>query len=115
MRRSHQGAACIATKAIWARPAAVMLAASLILLAGCGSSLPPFVRTIDKKYQPYWSLETTISIVEVCYNRLTTTPEAVKRLAEEVCVEQGEPAVCVDHRILQCSLVRPVGAIFVCR
>ncbi len=104
----------MATKANRAHPAAAMWAASLILLAGCGTSLPPFVQTVGK-YKPDLNSEITITTIEVCYNKSTTTPEAVKRLANHACPKEGTHAAFDRHRILQCSLLYPVSAIFVCR
>jgi hypothetical protein len=104
----------MATKAILMCLATAMWAAPLILLTGCGSSLPPFVQTIGA-YKPNLNSEKTITTIEVCYNKLTSTPEAVKQLAENACIEEGTQAVFHDQRILQCPLLYPVSAIFQCR
>ncbi len=104
----------MAEKAVRVRPPAAMWAASLILLTGCGAPMAPYVLAVGEQH-PDWRLEAKITTVEVCYNRLTTTPEAVKQLAEDVCVEQDAHAEFVRHDNLRCSLVQPVSAIFVCR
>ena len=92
-----------------------MWTASLVLLVGCELSLAPYVDHVDTNIQMGWRSEATFTAVEVCYNSLTTTPESVRRLAEDACVNKGAQAVFADHRTLQCSLSRPVSAIFVCR
>ena len=104
----------MATGAFRGRRAAAMWAASLMLLAGCGILLAPFVQTV-REHRPDPRSETTITTVSVCYNRATTTPEAVRGLAEDVCAKQGAQAVFSEHRVLRCFLLQPVSAIFMCR
>lgn len=104
----------MATKALRARPAAAMAAAVLLGLVGCGSSLPPFVQAV-KAFQPDERPETSITTVEVCYNRATTSPEAVKKLAEEICDKKGTHATFVEHRVMRCPLLQPASANFECR
>ncbi len=99
------GAERKATRAVKSRLAAKMWAVSLLLLAGCGPLPPRIVHNVD-------ALGTTF---EVCYNRLTATPEAVTRLAKIACDKKGAQAQFVDSRILRCSLLLPVSAIFKCR
>ena len=103
------------TKAIRVYQEAAIWTASLILLVGCELSLAPYVDHVDKNMRMGWRSEATFTVVEVCYNRSTTTPEAVRRLAEDVCIEEGAGAAFADHRNFHCSLSRPVSAIFVCR
>ena len=92
-----------------------MWTASLILLVSCELPMAPYVDRVDSNTRMNWHSEATFTAVEVCYNRSTTTPESVRRLAEDVCIKEGAQAVFADHRTLQCSLSRPVSAIFVCR
>ena len=94
-----------------------MWTASLFLLVGCESSLAPYVYHVNPNIRMSWHSEATFTSVEVCYNRSTTTLEAVRRLAQDACIKKGEGAEAVfgDHRNLQCSLSRPVSAIFFCR
>ena len=104
----------MAEKTVRVRPLAAMWAVSLILLTGCEASLAPYVREVsEQKFD--WRSKATITTVEACYNRLKTTPEALKQLAEDVCVEHDAHAEFVKHYYLRCSLVQPVSAIFVCR
>ena len=105
------------TKKLRVYQGAAMWAASLFLLVSCESSLAPYVHHVNPNTRTGWQSETTFTSVEVCYNRLTTTPEAVRHLAEDVCIKEGEgaQAVFADDRKLQCSLSRPVSAIFLCR
>ena len=103
------------TKVIRVYQRAAMWTGSLILLVGCELSLAPYVDHVDSNIRMGWHSEATFTAVEVCYNRSTTTPDAVRSLAEDVCIKEGLQAVFADHRNLQCSLSRPVSAIFVCR
>ena len=105
------------TKEIRVFQRAALWTASLILLVSCESSLAPYVHHVNPNTRMGWHSEATFTSVEVCYNRSTTTPEAVRHLAEDVCIKEGEgaQAVFADGRKLQCSLSRPVSAIFVCR
>ncbi len=91
-----------------------MWAVSLLLLAGCEATLAPYVLRVGEQ-ELDWRSIATFTTVEVCYNQLTTTPEALKQMAEEVCVEQDAHVEFVRHYILRCSLARPVSAIFMCR
>lgn len=102
------------TEAIRAFPLAAMTVASSLLLAGCASPLPPFVQKVHE-VKSKDRAEPPVTMVEVCYNRTTTTPEAVRKLAEDACVKKGGHAVFVRHRSLQCPLLQPAGANFVCR
>ena len=104
----------MATKAVGLRPVAAIALASLLLLAGCGSLFGPYVREI-RETQPDERVETTLTVVEVCYNSMATTPEAVRGKAEEVCVKKGVHAAFFKNTYLQCPLFMPVGANFACR
>ena len=104
----------MATRAVRARMAAETCAVILLLLNGCASPLLPFVLEAGE-YQPDLRSATKIATVEVCYNRWTTTPEAVKQLAKDVCVRKGKYAEFAKHRILQCTALLPMNAIFECR
>jgi hypothetical protein len=81
---------------------------------GCGSPLPPFVQSVSERPLDQRS-QTTVTTVEVCYNRATTTPEALRALAQEVCVKEGRQAVFVEHGFMQCPLMQPSNAYFDCR
>ncbi len=97
-----------------ARSSAILWAASLLLLAGCASLMRPFVLEVGADNR----LETTINTVEICYNRWTTTPDAVKRLANDECVKKDvhANAVFVEHRfLLRCPLLLSANANFECR
>ena len=104
----------MAEKVVRVRPPAAMWAASLILPAGRGSPLPPYVQTVGE-YQPDLNSEITITTIEICYNKSATTSKAVKRLADNACAKEGTHAAFDHHRILHCPLLYPVSAIFVCR
>ena len=86
----------------------------MLLLAGCEASLSPIIHEI-RESRPEDRLNSTSTTIEVCYNRLTTTPDMVTQLANEACVKRGGQAKFVRHIMLQCTLVVPVSAIFECR
>lgn len=104
----------MAIAAIRALPFAATMVALPLLLASCGSPLRPFVQSV-KEFEPENRSTPAVTMVEVCYNRATTTPEAVRKLAEDACREKGRRAKFVRHRFLHCPLLQPASANFACR
>ena len=52
--------------------------------------------------------------VQICYNSLTTTPEAVRTMAVAECAKYGKVARLTGQQYLQCALSHPVRANYAC-
>lgn len=93
----------------WRRTVPLCLLA--LLPSACGSFVAPF----EGPPRP-----ATSGVVEagpriaVCYNAMFTTPQEVRRTAEEACGPDTIPQPVGQDMRLNCPLLTPVRASFVC-
>ncbi len=93
---------------------------ALVLLINACSLVEPFVdrrrnageRNMEKLYVG----ESKVDAPAICYNKLTTSYQNVKKLADEECVKNntGSHAVPVKQTILSCRLFIPNHLYFKC-
>jgi len=82
-----------------------------LLPSACGSLVAPF-EGIPRESEPG-----TVDAgprVGVCYNAIFTTPEEVRRVAQEACGPSASPQPVEQDMRLSCPLLTPVRASFVC-
>src|SRR5579859_5317905 len=91
------------------RFASIALAA---LLAGCGSMTEPFEGVPSLEPPPGVSADG--DRVAVCYNKLFTTPEQVRAVALQACGRDSEPQLISQDIKLDCPVMTPVRAQFLC-
>jgi hypothetical protein len=90
----------------------VALLVSVAQLAACGSMVAPF-EGVPSVYPPE-GIGYDVERVSVCYNKLFTTPEEVHAVAVEACSPNTEPQFIGQDLRLDCPLMTPVRANFVC-
>lgn len=76
--------------------------------------MEPYVRTTESVEAPNEPGK-MLTVVEVCYNRLTTTPDAVRELARDICRKENKRMAFTGHHYLNCPLMLWAGANFECR
>ncbi len=84
-------------------------------LAAC--STPPYVMNANEFKRgsvDFGRDQADISEVTICYSGSSTTPDAVRTLAENECAAFGKSARLIDQDYLSCPLTTPVAANFVC-
>ena len=52
--------------------------------------------------------------VRICYNRRSTTPQTILKMAADECGRYGKRAVFSRHDYLECPVSVPARAIFLC-
>jgi hypothetical protein len=92
------------------RARCLLLALSL-LLGSCGDLVAPF-EGLPRLPEP--GTTEAGPRVAVCYNALFSTPDAVRRVAEEACGSDTIPQPVGQDMRLNCPLFTPVRANFVC-
>jgi len=82
------------------------------LISGCTSE--PFIdgRREAGSIRPIGP--STANRVAICYNSRTTTPEAVKQLAESECAKTDRFPQYDGEDIMDCSIASPTRAYFLC-
>ena len=94
----------------------LILFLTFFVLAGCvgGEAYIYKYKEFDRD-NPNFSKEiANRSLVEICYNKQSTTPEILLKLAQEECKRFGKNAFFVGHQILKCSIASPAIAVFRC-
>jgi hypothetical protein len=96
-------------------PFRVGLLAVLVVVSGCAGE--PYVLNTeefkrDSFYFVYGYQDRTL--VEVCYHKRKTTPEAVKALAVSECQRYGKKAAFAKTDYNICPLTTPVAAVYEC-
>lgn len=96
--------------------AAIFLA---VALAGCamGDDKGPYVFVddeFDRGRSDFGRPLKDRAQVQICYNSLNTTPEAVRSLAAAECGKFGKVAHLTGQQYLECSLSHPVRANYAC-
>lgn len=82
-------------------------------LSAC--SLSPFVDVRREAGTTDLVGRSTRETVAVCYNALTTTPAAVRAVAEQECAKQKKHAVFIRQTEASCRLLLPAHAYYACR
>jgi hypothetical protein len=82
-----------------------------LFLTGCGDMLAPYEGI--PRVAPVGVVDEGPRIA-VCYNALFATPEGVRRVAEEACGSGTIPKPIGQDMRLNCPLLTPVRANFVC-
>lgn len=97
------------------RPRAV----AVIVLAGLTLSACDTGAFVDRRRDAGHNALTYVGVStpdapSVCYNTWSATPAEVRGLARDVCAQTGRVAVLKDQTILDCSVLYPARANFVC-
>ena len=93
----------------------LLLFASFMLVSCVGEA--PYIYKDDEfdRNDPYFAKELKDrSMVEICYNKQTTTPQVLIQMATDECRRFGKKALFLRHRILKCSVASPAMAEFSC-
>ena len=88
----------------------------VILLAACGGPRP-YVQHVGEfnRNDPNFGKEIRDrNSVEICYNKLSTTPEIVRQMASVECAKFGKRAQFKTQDHLECPLFTPARALFLC-
>ncbi len=94
---------------------ALMIPVLAVVLAACAA--PPYVLNADefnRGSSEFGKDPTDISEVTICYRESSTTPRAVRALAEAECAAFGKTARLIDQDYLTCPMATPVAANFAC-
>jgi len=89
----------------------VAAALSCLLLGACGSLVAPF-EGLARDPEP--GVIEAGPRIAVCYNAMFSTPQAVRRVAEEACGNNTIPRPLGQDMRLSCPLLTPVRATFIC-
>lgn len=93
-----------------------LVLAALAAMAACAPPAPyaykqqEFNRALPSFVQP----NAGEGGIEICYNKLSTTPEALTRMASEHCAGFGKTARFARQDYLECPLMTPARAAFHC-
>ncbi len=90
------------------RAGAIML---LLLPTACGNNLVPF-ETTPLAAPP--GVTDAGPRIGICYNSWSTTPQAVRKAAQDACGADAHPQLAGQDMHLSCALATPVRATFVC-
>ncbi len=82
-----------------------------LLPSACGSLVAPY-ESVPREPEP-GTIEAGPRI-GVCYNAMFTTPQEVRRVAQEACGSSATPQPVEQDMRLSCPLLTPVRASFVC-
>lgn len=82
-----------------------------LLPSACGSLVAPY-ESVPREPEP-GTVEAGPRI-GVCYNAMFTTPQEVRRVAQEACGSSAAPQPVEQDMRLSCPLLTPVRASFVC-
>jgi hypothetical protein len=83
-----------------------------ILAASCGGLTAPFEGVPSLEPPPGISADS--QRVAVCYNKRFTTPEQVRAVAVEACGPDSDPQLIGQDVKLDCPVMTPVRAQFLC-
>lgn len=88
-----------------------------LILGGCGIAEPYVYKDseFNRDRADFGKEPEDLNEVSICYNKRSTTAAAVRQLAEAECAKYKKVAVFRSHDLLECSLVTPARAIFVCQ
>ena len=89
---------------------------SLFLLSACTTS-DPYIFNADEfnRDSPNFAKEIKDrSVVKLCYNKGSTTPQILFQIATDECARFGRIAYFLEHRNLVCSISSPAQAVFEC-
>ena len=93
----------------------VFFAAFVVLSACTSEKLYVFNKDEFNRNSPSFNKKPDdISKIEICYNKTSTTPEAVIELARKECGNYGKQARFHKQDILHCPLYTPIRATFLC-
>jgi hypothetical protein len=82
-----------------------------LLPGSCGSLVAPY-EGVPREPEP--GVIDAGPRVGVCYNGIFTTPQEVRRVAQEACGPSAAPQPIEQDMRLSCPLLTPVRASFVC-
>ena len=94
----------------------IVLFGLLPAVAGC-SGPPPHIHEPDefnRESKTFGKQPEDLDSVAICYARRSTTPQAVREMAQAACGKYGKAAVFRDQDYLQCPLITPARANFAC-
>lgn len=94
-----------------------ILAAGLAFAAtGCGQTQPYIYKAdeFNRESKTFAERPQTISVLELCYSSLFSTPEEVRAMAREECGKYGKVAEFRYQEHGVCPLLTPTHAIFAC-
>jgi len=94
------------------------LIAVMALTAVGGCSLPdPYVyrnKEFDRDLATFGKEPKDLATVGICYNKKNTTPQQIIQMAQAECAKYHKVARFSRQTRLQCPLLTPVEAIFLC-
>lgn len=93
-----------------------MVSGALVILGACAVK-EPYIYNADEfnRESPNFAKEIKDrSMVQICYNKKTTTPAKIRSMAEVECARFGKRALFKKHIPLECSLTAPALAEFYC-
>lgn len=94
-----------------------------VLLAGVGAAVaacsPPAPYAykefeFNRELPTFGEPAATAAGIQICYNKLSTTPEALQRMAADHCASLGKAARFAGQDYLECPLLTPARAAFDC-
>ncbi len=88
----------------------------VFLVAACAQE--PFIydaNEFNRDHVDFAKEPTDRTSVEICYNRRSTTPQALLKMAADECGRFGKRAVFERHDYLECPLMAPARAHFRCQ
>ena len=94
----------------------IVLASLGLAALGC-AEIEPYVYTgleFDRDAPEFGKQPTNIAKVEICYNKQSTTVQALTELANARCGEFGKAARFQSQDYLECPLFTPARATFAC-
>lgn len=92
------------------------LTAIVLGAGGCGVT-EPFIYKDDEYNRSVAGFGSELkdrNSVEICYNKRSTTPDVVGKMANAECAKFGKTARFQSHDFLECPLITPARAIFSC-
>ena len=94
------------------RPSILAFFLVFSLISGCTSE--PFIDGRREAGSTRTLGPSTPNRVAICYNSRTTTPEAVKQLAESECAKTDRLPLYDGENIMDCSVINPTRVYFRC-
>ena len=85
-------------------------------LVGCGNT-PPYIYNKDefnREAVGFGQEPEDRDTVYICYSKRSTTPEAVRKMAQDECAKYDKVAVYRKQDILYCPVMTPARALFDC-
>lgn len=100
------------------KPWILPLIAAVALTAVGGCTLPePYVYKADefnRESREFGKAPKDRTSVGICYNRKNTTPRHITEMAQAECAKYGKVARFSTQKRLECPVLTPMEAIFLC-